>query len=123
VAALQPEAPYKLINYFKDMARGHALIHGRRQVTISDLTLISEVAVSSIPGYLRPLVRELRRCESVDTTRCQQLCRVSDTSARRYMKELQLLGLAVLIQGDSRAVQANRIALAEPFAWLRIREN
>jgi hypothetical protein len=119
VAAMKPEGRFKVINYFKEIARGHALIHARTQVTDADLQLVSEVAVSSIPGYLRPLVRELRQSELIETSRCRELCRVSDTSARRYMEELQLLGLALVLHGDSKALRPNRIALADSFRWLR----
>jgi hypothetical protein len=123
IAALKPEGAFKIINYFKELARGHALIHGRQEVVEVDLEFISEVAISSIPGYLRAVVRELRGAPYVDTSSCMQLCEVSDTSARRYMEELQLLGLAFLKQGDAKAGRQNRVVLSTRFSWLRGLEN
>ncbi|MGA2857323.1 MAG: hypothetical protein ABSE40_10660 [Candidatus Sulfotelmatobacter sp.] len=119
IAALQPEGAHKLINYFKDLARGHALIHNRKQVNQVDLELIAHVAISSIPGHLRPIVRELRLAEDVDTNCCMMRCCVSDTSARRYMKELELLGIAQLAHGSPKTNEPNRITLAKSFQWLK----
>lgn len=123
VAALQPEAPFKIINSLKELARAHALIHGREQVEAADLELISHVAISSIPAHVRPIVRELRISESVDTPRCAQLCRVSDTTARRYLKELSLLGIATLTLGEPKLNRPNSLNLADPFRWLRTLEH
>ena len=64
VGAAKSEGPWKLINYFKELARGHALIHERSQVDESDLALVGHTAISSIPGYLRPIIRELTKAES-----------------------------------------------------------
>ncbi len=40
VAVNPPEAPFKIVTYFKDLALGHALINGRSHVDRSDLELI-----------------------------------------------------------------------------------
>jgi hypothetical protein len=50
IAAMPPEGVWKVIIYLKELAFGHALIHGREFINESDLVLVQEVAVSSIPG-------------------------------------------------------------------------
>lgn len=119
VSALQGESPYKLVNYFKELARGHALIHGRDEVEQSDLEMVAHVAISSVPGHVRPLVRQLRRSETIDTPGCMALCHVSDTSARRYMHEIHLLGVGRLLPGSPTINEPNEITLSENFRWLR----
>jgi hypothetical protein len=66
----------------------------------------------SIPGHLRPIVRELRVAPSVDSGRCQDLCKVSRPTARTYLEELVLLGIAtVLHKGNPQTCQPYVIAL------------
>jgi hypothetical protein len=118
IAALKSEAPWRVIGYFKDLARGHALIHGRAEVNESDLELIAHVAISSIPGHLRPVVKALRKETVVNSTHCAALCRVSKPTARNYLKELSLLGIADLTKGSRERNLADEISLSESFRWL-----
>jgi hypothetical protein len=126
VAAMPPEAPWKIVGYFKELARGRALICGRQAVDDSDLDLISHVTMSSIPGHLRPLIRALTKQESIDTTQAAAHCRVSPPTARHYLKELALLGIATLTKGtpanwrgaDDGTRPANSIMLATDYSWL-----
>jgi len=120
VAAMTPEGPWKVINYFKELARGHALIHEHREVTDADLKLIANIAISSIPGHLRPIIRELRTTASVDTTTVEKLCRVTAPTARRYLKEMGLLGIGTLDKGSPQNNQPDSITLAEQFRWIRL---
>jgi hypothetical protein len=120
VAVMTPEGPWKVINYFKELSRGHALIHERCEVNDADLKLIANVAISSIPGHLRPIIRELRTKASVDTAVVEKLCRVTAPTARRYLKELGLLGIGSLAKGSPENNQPDAIALAEQFRWIRL---
>jgi len=118
VAALPAEVPYRVIEYFKELARGHALIQGRAEVNEDDLELVAHVAISSIPGHLRPLVRELRETGSVTTADCKRACRVSSPTARRYLKELSVLGIGKLTKGETNENSQDVIRLSRDFAWL-----
>ena len=118
VAALPCEAPYRVIEYFKELARGHALIDGRNEVNEEDLELIDHITISSMTGHLRPLVRELRHSEFVNTTRCRQICKVSAPTARSYMSELSLMGIGRLEKGCANESTADIITLTEEFKWL-----
>jgi DeoR-like helix-turn-helix domain len=119
VSAGTPEGPFKVINYFKDLARGHALIHGRMEVDETDMALIGEVAISSIPGHLRPIIRALRDSDTVNTKETTKLCKVSETTARRCFDELSLLGIAALTKGSPLTNLTSKITLTQQFQWLR----
>lgn len=84
VAVGTPEGPFKVILYFKDLAMGHALIQGRMEVTDADIAFVGEVALSSLPGHLRPIVRELHTSGIADSPTCARLCQVSRPTARKY---------------------------------------
>ena len=71
MSAGTPEGPWKVIKYFKELARGHALLEERTEVNSSDLALVAHTALSSLPGHLRPMVAELRRAGTLDTARCR----------------------------------------------------
>lgn len=119
VAVGQPEGPFKVVNYFKDLARGHALIHGRMEVTEADLALCREVALSSLPGHIRPIIRELCRSGSIDTGLAARLCQTSAPTARSRLKEVAMLGFGTLAEGSPKTNQSDRINLDDSYAWLR----
>jgi hypothetical protein len=121
IAAGCPEGPHKVINYFKDLARGHALIHGRDVIDASDIDLIGHIAISSIPGHLRPLLRYLRSHEYVDTNAGADLCRVSTKTVLKYFRELGLLKITHLDKGSQQNPHASKISLASEYDWLKVR--
>jgi hypothetical protein len=113
-----PEAPHKLVNYFKDIARGSALIEGRKEVNGRDLELVAHVSISSIPGHLRPIVRLLMRGGSSNTGKCASESRKSPKTARRYMQELELLEIAKVEKGSPTTNKPDLISLVPSLAWL-----
>ncbi len=119
IAAKKPEGAYKVIDYFKELARGHALIHNRTEVNSSDLGLVSHIAISSTPINYRPIIRELRKSEYVDSSRCEKICLVSRPTARKYLKELSILGIVNLTEGSKEKNEADKVTLSDEFLWLR----
>jgi hypothetical protein len=118
ISAAPPEAPFKVVTYFKDLARGHALVHGRTEVTEADLALVEHVATSSIPGHLRPIVRQLRTHAAVTTKEAEALCEVSNVTARKYLHELALLDVCTLEKGARDVNRPDTVRLAAKYAWL-----
>jgi hypothetical protein len=47
------EAPYRAMSLLYALARGHALVHGRRQLTEADLPLVARAALESTPNDRR----------------------------------------------------------------------
>lgn len=94
VAVHPSEGPHKVINYFMEIARAHAMISARGEVNEDDLSQIRHIAISSTPNHLRPMIWELATKGEVDTSTGAKLCHVSDTTiSERYSKELELLGV------------------------------
>jgi hypothetical protein len=118
IAAMPPEGPHKVVLYFMDLARGHALVHGRDAVDDADLELIGHVAISSVPGQLRPIVRELRQASAVTTKTAAALCRVSAPTARKNLKQLSLLGICDLKKGGPITNESDEVQLATAYRWL-----
>jgi hypothetical protein len=118
VAANQPEGPYKLINYFKELARGHALIHGRTRVTAADEKVIAHVVLSCVPGHLRPILRALRKSASVTAPECEKLCGVTRPTARRYLEELNITGIVRLKHGNESNNTPHSATPYPKFRWL-----
>ena len=118
VAANPPEAAYKIAQYFMLLARGSALIQGRSEVDASDVDMVAHVAVSSIPGYLRPIIRLFRKAARVDSTSAAALCGVSAPTARKYLKELSLLGFGTLRKGDIKTNTPDTLTRAPAYSWL-----
>jgi hypothetical protein len=115
VSAAPPEGPWKLISYFKDLARSHALIHGRTVVTREDIELVEHIALSSIPLHLRPIVRRLRETGVITTGECERLLQVSPPTARHYLEELGLRRIATVTVSDTTT-----LSLEKKFSWLRL---
>jgi len=118
VAVGQCEGPWKVVNALKELARGHALIHGRGEVTEEDLALVRTVALSSTPSHVRPILRELGVTGQVDSVAVARLCGVSRPTARRRLREVALLGLGVLDHGTPENNLPDQISLADEFRWL-----
>ena len=118
MAANPPEGPWKIIDALKEFARAHALIHERATVERSDLELVAHIAVSSIPGHLRPMIRRLRKTGTTDSPEVERLCEVSRPTARTYLGELTLLGIVRLSKGSHLSNAPDHVTLADEFLWL-----
>jgi hypothetical protein len=119
VAALQSEGPWKVINYFKELAMGHALINERTEVKEVDLELVMHVALSSVPGHLRNVIKQLRVINSLTSTLGEKLCGVSRTTIRKYFRELEILGIVELTEGDEIDLSPHEVKLTSEYRWLR----
>jgi hypothetical protein len=119
ISAMRPEAPYKVVNYLKELAIGHALIHDRKEIAQADMSLVAHTAISSVPGHLRPIIKELRKVDSVDAKKGEMICAVSRTTIRKYFKELELLGIVRLENGARQTNMSDTVSLAQDYLWLR----
>jgi len=118
VAAMPPEGPWKVVNYFKDLARGRAIVHDRTEVDSADIGLLGHVAVSSMPGHLRPVVRKLREVSQIATPAVEGLCRVTAPTARSYLKQLDLLGIVQVTKGSPSSNQPDTAEFTPLYRWL-----
>lgn len=119
IAALPAEGAWKVINYFKELAMGNALIHERRKIDESDLELVAHVALSSVPGHLRNVVKQLRIHDKVESPLGEKLCAVSRPTIRKYFRELEILGIVTLTEGDEIANTPHVVTLTTEYQWLK----
>jgi hypothetical protein len=115
------EDPHRIINYFRTLARGHALIHGRDHVNRSDLKSIEHVAISSVPGHLRPLLRAFQSQWQIDSPLAATLCNVSMPTARKYLLELALLKFGSLEKGDPTTNRPDVLTRSAAYSWMQKR--
>ena len=116
--ATKPEQPYRAQAVLFNLARGHALVHGRRQLTVDDLPLAAHVAVSSMPlpgaQVFRGLVQEGRPL-SVAQVQALIGARHPDT-ARKVMENLD--GRRVMAFEERGIGKAAELCFREPdWAW------
>lgn len=95
------------------------MIHGRREIEDSDLELVAHVALSSVPGHLRNVVKQLRVQDKLTSTLGEKLCAVSRPTIRKYFRELEILGIVILKEGDDHANTPHEVTLTAEYEWLR----
>ena len=120
IAAMRPEGAHKVINYFKELATGQALIHDRKEINSKDMEIVSHIAISSTPGHLRPIVKGLRKHDSVTSKEGEKLCAKSRPTVRNYFRELEILGLVKLTKGSASTNNPDVVRLAEDYTWLKV---
>ena len=114
------EGPWRVVTSLKEIALGHALISGRTTVTQDDLDLAGHVAMSSVPGHLRPMIERLREVASVSSSDCKTLYGLSAPTARKRLRELSLLGIVELKAGSPESNAPDTITLAPGYEWLKL---
>lgn len=120
VSVAPPEGIWRVVDYLKELAKGHALIDSRSEVNEADIGLVTHIAISSIPGHIRPLLKQLREIDRITSAECEEICGVTRPTARKRMRELELLGLAVRTKGSSTTNEPDSVRLADEFMWLKI---
>lgn len=114
------EAPPRVVSMMKNLARGHALLHGRRQITGEDLDTCARVALSTVPKKRRDLLRELLQLDSSERLKTRDVIDrlgVAHETADDRMKTLHDLGLAHYTTETVQGGEANVIELNPEFIW------
>lgn len=110
------EQPWRAHSVLYNLARGHALVHGRRQLTEADLPLVARVAVSTMPPECRRVFVALVRKggEPLTTAEAQAALDVKHhQTAQRVMEELDRRGVvAYVMKGRGDAVR-----FRDEWAW------
>jgi len=90
-----PEGPYRALTVLTNVARGHALVHGRSMVTLVDLPLVARVTLSSMPTDAGRILRALVDSGTLTTEQVKRAIGArSPETARRQMAYLHALGVA-----------------------------
>ena len=78
------EGPQRAMSLLYALARGHALVHGRRQLTEADLPIVARAALESTLNDRRAVMRILLANDGIATTaHVQKQLRCSDARQAR----------------------------------------
>ena len=113
----QPESPLRANAVLYNLARGHALVHGRTHLSVEDLPMVARVAISSMPQEPRKVLLALARNEGQPLTVKQvENSRVgSRHTAERVMQALDQLG--VMKYEKQGTGKASRLSIRPEWAW------
>lgn len=90
------ESPLRIKAVLYNLARGHALVHGRSYLTMEDVPLVAKVAVSTMPSECRILFQEVivNQGRPLTTDQAAKALKVQHhDTARRYMEEVGRRGV------------------------------
>lgn len=111
------EGPQRAINILYNLARGHAIIHSRRQLSMEDMRPVIEVVLSSMPfdrGRAFKLLIESNTPVNVSDLKAHLRC--SGGTAKKIMETLNILGIVDLIETDD---DMKCMSLKEEFTWVK----
>jgi hypothetical protein len=88
------EQPHRALSLLYALARGHALVHGRRQLAEDDLPIAARAALESTPNDRRAVIRILLNKQGMATTGdVEEALRCSAPTARAILETLDKLGV------------------------------
>jgi hypothetical protein len=114
------EKAHRVNRLLYNLARAHALVCGRRQLTADDLWPVLDVTFDSAPTIRARVFRGLIEAGGVLTTAdVVKLLRCSSPTARKEMEALSVLGIADKSAKDQAEAgrPPTQITLASQFAW------
>jgi 5S rRNA maturation endonuclease (ribonuclease M5) len=112
------EKPLRINCLFANLARAHALICGRRQITKEDLWPVLEVTFDSAPPTRAKIFRYLiEKGGTLTTSDVVDLLRCATGTALKEMEALSVLGVVDRHAQDEAGRPGASITLAEDFAW------
>lgn len=114
------EQPERLATLLLNLARAHALLHGRDGVSGLDMPLVIKVALSSMPddrrGVIEMLLRDTETSKGkAKSSEIERQLKVSRPTAHTVMERLRVLGLVDLREGSGP--EGKSITLKEHFSW------
>jgi hypothetical protein len=114
------EKPLRINCLFANLARAHALICGRRQLSEDDLWPVLEITFDSAPPTRAKIFRHLIEREGrLSTSDVVDLLRCSPPTARKEMEALSVLGVVDKCDADEAGRPDTIITLAETFSWFK----
>jgi len=114
------EAPPRIAQHLHDLARGLALLHGRRHVELDDLDVCARAALSTIPARRRPAVRMLLDPATGDELTPIEVEAELGVSRKPARNQIDLLGSLGLAEVYKKKVQGGETKVMTPsveFVW------
>ena len=116
-APCSPESPHRANAVLHNLARGHALISGRTQLTKDDLFTVAQVTISSIPFNRRAVLQLMAKQGGgpVTVSQVEKAAKVSRHTAEAMMRELEAIGLMDYQQAGQG--KPSLLAIKPEWAW------
>ena len=118
------EKPDRLNQCLYNFVRGHALAMGRTSLSTDDLEIVLRLTFDSAPGHRAPLFHKLLRQDGeVKTSDVMDLLGCTDTTARKEMRTLRILGICDEKEGEAEDCKTMfHITLKEDLKWFTSEE-
>lgn len=118
------EQPDRINCLLYNLARGHALVCGRRQLQLSDLAPVLEVTFDSAPSIRSRVFRGLLEHGGIlRTAQVERILRCSKPTALKEMEALAVLGVADKLEvAPEYGRPEHELRLAQRFAWFTTAE-
>ncbi|HLN89050.1 MAG TPA: primase C-terminal domain-containing protein, partial [Candidatus Binatia bacterium] len=117
------EEPDRCLQALYALMRGHALLQGRRSISIDDLPVVLDVALSSAPWDRILALSFILSNNTVTTSQLQSALRCSRGKAIRTMETLKLLDLVkvgnTIIQTYGGEQHGFEMSLKKEFKWFQ----
>jgi hypothetical protein len=111
------EQPHRAMSLLYALARGHALVHGRRQLDEDDLPVVARAALESTPNDRRAVMRALLANDGVVSTGdVQEELNCSAPTARAILETIDRLGIGKF--DNPGPPDPATLALNRRFRWL-----
>jgi hypothetical protein len=114
------EAPKRIGKLLHDLARGHALIHGRTHLELEDVEVCGRVALSTMPAKRRGIVRALLdpdRDDPLTAGDVETILDVSRPTARERIDEVVALGIGDVVEETGRGGTTKAVEVNSEFRW------
>lgn len=114
------EKPDRLNQLFYNLARGHAVVEGRRNINENDLKFVAELALDSCPRNRSTLFKALLdNSGSLNTGKVMSIMECSRPTALKEMKALETLGICDMFQVENEIGQKvdSVILLTDQIKW------
>jgi len=114
----QPESPHRAAAVLFNLARGHALLYGRTQLTDADLPMVARIALSSMPAERRAVLEAYTKVGegSLAVAQVREHAKVARHTAEQIMKDVGSLGIGTLkAEGVGKATH---LVLDEKWGWI-----
>ena len=114
------EAPKRIGKLLHDIARGHALIHGRTRLKLEDAEVCGRVALSTMPSKRRGVIRALLDPDTqgpLTPSDVEDILDVSRPTARDRIDEVAVLGLGEKVEVPGRGGTTTGVRVKSEFHW------
>jgi hypothetical protein len=99
------EVPTRIIKQLLRLGQSLAQVRHKAEVTEDEFAILRKVALDSMPAARQTIFRNLVEAKVTTAKQTAQVCRVSESVARRHLDDLVLLGLGKSRDADNRKVE------------------